>query len=115
MSDWTVKYVTASLKKLLKQSRGEIDTKCLLPTSLAQLDGYFQRKVSMLVRVKEGGLECYFCGRLFKSRKGIYIHLTRKHAEELAEYAVRLLSEVEEAVKRAGSYDILLKLEEGSG
>jgi uncharacterized C2H2 Zn-finger protein len=101
-SSWFTKYIITLLKIHLKQTKSDFDTKPLLPPSLSFLDNYFRERVSGIAKEKQNGFECMFCGRVFATRKSIYLHLIKKHKEDIESYAQSLIKEIEDKVRRTG-------------
>lgn len=98
--EWFVRYVHFLLKKHLRQVKKDFDTKSLLPPSLSSLDDYFYQRVSDLARETKSGFRCIFCEKVFSTRKGIYMHLIKKHLIDIEEFSINLLREVERMIKK---------------
>lgn len=99
---WISKYAITVLKIYLRQTKGDVDTRSLLPPSLSALDDYFRSRISEIVKPTERGYVCSFCGGCFNSRKSMYLHLIKKHGREVSNYALELIREVEDRVKKTG-------------
>lgn len=98
--EWIKAYSYAVLRRYLRQTRRDIDPRELLPPSVVVFDRYISERVlGVIRRLDDGEFACLICGRRFASRRGIYLHLVRKHREELEEYFGKIVREIESLIK----------------
>lgn len=99
--EWIKAYSSTVIKIRLRQTKGSPDPKELLPPSLRAFEEYLRERVTGVVReCHDDTYQCMFCKRKFASRKGIYLHLIRKHQIEMCSYLSDAVKEIESYVKK---------------
>lgn len=104
VAPWVRKYSKALLRLVLGQAKGPSEGVAeLLPPSLKGFDKEFEKAIlSIFDRSLHPCCVCPFCNRPLKSKKGLYLHVLRRHYEDYMGYVADLVRAVEESVKRAG-------------
>ncbi|AFK51359.1 hypothetical protein TCELL_0935 [Thermogladius calderae 1633] len=64
--------------------RLSVDDSTVSVRDAARIQRFLRDNPDYLVKVKKGILYCGLCGRGPFTKRGLYLHLTRVHAEEIA-------------------------------
>ncbi len=101
LKEWKNLFIYTALKAKLNLGVSVKDAKNVLPPALASYSDFLIDEISFLTIKKHGiGLACGICGKRGFTRKGLFLHIKRKHQYQLQEFLEKKIQEIIKHVKK---------------
>ena len=101
IKQWKNRFIDTALRAKLNLGVSVKDAKNILPPALASYTDFLIDEISLLTIKQHGiGLACGICGKKGFTKKGLFLHLKRKHYSQIQDFLENRIQEIIKHVKK---------------